>query len=155
MLLSGTTGARWGEHSPAVPGSVLLQEQALRRGVHLRPALLWLQRCKCSRVLPAVVADSVGTHRCFWSLRRLEKRGRLCWGRSRRSEIRWRLRLQICLHRCQTTTRLSGGCPLWTWSPSLHDTHWLAHGLFGNSDVEHLTLDENVPGKELCENKHL
>lgn len=43
----GTTGACWGEHSSAVSGSVLFQEQALRRGVALRSALLWLQWCKC------------------------------------------------------------------------------------------------------------
>lgn len=43
MFLSGTTGARRGEHSAALPGSVLPEEQAVRRGVALRSALLRLQ----------------------------------------------------------------------------------------------------------------
>ncbi|TNN29332.1 hypothetical protein EYF80_060521 [Liparis tanakae] len=44
LLLWGAAGARGGEHGAALPGSVLLQEQAVRRGVALRAALLRLQR---------------------------------------------------------------------------------------------------------------
>ena len=41
---TGAAGARGGQHGTALPGPVLLQEQAVRRGVPLRPALLRLQR---------------------------------------------------------------------------------------------------------------
>lgn len=53
LLLSGTTGACRGEHSSALPGSVLFQKQALRRGLPLRPAMLRLQRCKLTLCCPA------------------------------------------------------------------------------------------------------
>ena len=46
------------------------------------------------------------------------KREKLCWGRSHRSEIRLRRPQRICLHRSRTTTLQSGGCLLWTSSPS-------------------------------------
>lgn len=41
---SGAAGACWGEHSAQVSGSVLLQEQTVRRGIALRSTLLRLQR---------------------------------------------------------------------------------------------------------------
>lgn len=129
-LILGTTGARWGQHSPALPGSVLFQEQALRWGFPLRPTLLWLQwrECPCIigsspcfRHLPdieAVLTGVVLTCAC-----RLVKRGRLCWDRSHRSEIKSRHRQHICSHRSQTTTLQSGGCLHWTSSLSLPNKH--------------------------------
>lgn len=60
----------------------------------------------------------VGGH----SVHRLVKREKLCWGRSRRSGIRLKHRLQICLLHCQTTTLQSDAFPLWTSSPSHPDT---------------------------------
>lgn len=155
MLLSGTTGARWGEHSPAVPGSVLLQEQALRRGVRLRPALLWLQRCKCSRVLPAVVADSVGTHRCFLVTVQAREEGKALLRQI--SQVRDQVEtpsadLLAPLSTNNTPVRRVSPLNLISFTP----WHPLAcTWTFRNSDVEYLTLNENVPGKELCENKHL
>lgn len=53
------------------------------------------------------------------SVCRLEKRGKPCWGRSRRLEIKLKRRPQICLHRSPTTTLQSGGC--------LHSTSSLLH----------------------------
>lgn len=57
------------------------------------------------------------------SVRRLGKRGKPCWGRSRRLEIKLKHRPQICLHRSPTTTLQSGGC-LHSTSSRLHpDIH--------------------------------
>lgn len=118
VLISGATGACRGEHSSAVPGSVLFQKQALRRGVSLRSAVLRLQRRKYAR-FPTVSRCGAVETLLTVTVCRPEKRGRPCWGRSRRLEIKLKHPPQICLHRSPTTTLQSGGC--------LHSTSSLLH----------------------------
>lgn len=105
LINAGTTGACWGEHSSALPGSVLFQEQALPWSIHLCSALLWLQWCKCVEYLQERDYKSVGvTWTGVGCVRRLVKKERLCWGRSLRWGIRLRRHLQICSLHSRTIT---------------------------------------------------